>query len=168
MKNSLYDACCTICGSPARAAGFLALWLILSGLNPSDLPTGLIAAAVATLASVHLLPPGQWRLRPMLLVRLAARFLRQSVVAGVDVARRALDPRLPLAPGFVRYHATLPPGPAQCAFATMTSLLPGTLPCGSDRGAGLLIHCLDVAQPVGRGLETEEALLIRVLGGVPP
>jgi multicomponent Na+:H+ antiporter subunit E len=50
----------------------------------------------------------------------------------------------------------------------MTSLLPGTLPCGSDRDAGLVIHCLDVSQPVARGLQAEEALLIRALGGARP
>jgi multicomponent Na+:H+ antiporter subunit E len=36
-------------------------------------------------------------------VRLVGRFLWQSVVAGVDIARRVFDPRLPLNTGFVVY-----------------------------------------------------------------
>jgi len=40
----------------------------------------------------------------------AALFLRQSIVAGIDVAQRALDPRLPLRPGFVVYQGAPPAG----------------------------------------------------------
>jgi multicomponent Na+:H+ antiporter subunit E len=92
------------------------------------------------------------------------RFLRQSIVAGIDVARRALDPRLPLRPGFVVHRTHLPPGPMRNAFCTMTSLLPGTLPCGSDGSHGLVIHRLDINQPVAEQLAREEALLMRALG----
>jgi len=152
-------------GSLARAAAFLGFWLVLSGFSPADLVVGALAAVVATRASLRLLPPGPWRLHPLLLSRLGLRFLRQSIVAGVDVAWRALDPRLPLRPGFVLYRPQLPPGPTRNAFCTMTSLLPGTLPCGSDESGGLIVHCLDVGQPVAEQLAAEEALLIRALGG---
>ena len=47
----------------------------------------------------------------------------------------------------------------------MTSLLPGTLPCGSDASGGLAIHCLDVSQPVAAQLAAEEAVLLQALGG---
>jgi multicomponent Na+:H+ antiporter subunit E len=90
------------------------------------------------------------------------RFLCQSVVAGVDVARRALDPRLPLNPGFVLYAVRLPPGPRRNTFTALMSLLPGTVPTGSAEG-GLLIHCLDVGQPVAAQLAEEEALFARVV-----
>ena len=61
---------------------------------------------------------------------IAVRFLGQSVVAGVDVARRALDPRLPLPPGLCDLSVGLPPGPARNMFTTLMSLLPGTVPTG--------------------------------------
>ncbi|MGA9819917.1 MAG: hypothetical protein WBQ54_23770, partial [Pseudolabrys sp.] len=44
-------------------------------------------------------------------------FLYQSIVAGVDVALRALNPRLPLQPGFVIYPMRLPPSAADDATA---------------------------------------------------
>ena len=91
------------------------------------------------------------------------RFLYQSVVAGLDVARRALDPRLPLRPGFVTYPVGFPPGTARNAFTTLTSLLPGTVPAGEEGGA-VLYHCLDVDQPVVSQLAAEEAALSRALG----
>ncbi|MGA8936678.1 MAG: sodium:proton antiporter, partial [Pseudolabrys sp.] len=63
------------------------------------------------------------------------------------------------------YRSRLPPGTMRNAFCTMTSLLPGTLPSGSDESGGLIVHCLDETQPVIEQLEVEEALLIKALGG---
>jgi multicomponent Na+:H+ antiporter subunit E len=145
-----------------RALGFLILWVVVTGGNPADLIAGAVAALVASWASLHLLRPGTSRVRPAALVRLVLHFLLQSVVAGVDVARRALDPRLPLNPGFVAYPTHLPPGLGRNMFTALTSLLPGTVPTGSAGKGGLLIHCLDVGQPVAAQLAKEEALFARV------
>jgi multicomponent Na+:H+ antiporter subunit E len=103
-------------------------------------------------------------LRPFKLARYALRFLRQSVTAGVDVAWRALDPRMPLQPGFITYRPQLPAGRTLNAFYTVSSLLPGTLPSGTDASGGDAIHCLDVTQPVARQLAEEEALFAEALG----
>jgi multicomponent Na+:H+ antiporter subunit E len=148
----------------ARTAGFLAFWLILSGFGPVTLLVGALAAVIATWTSLRLLPPGRWSFRPLALAKLVLRFLRQSIGAGIDVAWRALDPRLPVRSGFVVYETHLPPGPMRNAFCTMTSLLPGTLPSGSDESGRLVIHCLDITQPVAEQLAREEALLVRALG----
>jgi multicomponent Na+:H+ antiporter subunit E len=148
-----------------RAAAFLGLWLVLAGADPAGLPVGAMAAILATWASLRLLPAGTWRPRPASVARLVLRFLRQSVVAGVDVAWRALDPRLPLRPGFVIYPARLPPGATRDVFCTLTSLLPGTVPAGPDETGSLVIHCLDARQPILADLSREEALLMRAVGG---
>jgi len=148
----------------SRAVGFLALWLVLAGVDSADLPAAAVAVGGATWASLRLLPPQPWHLRPLALLGLVVRFLRQSVVAGVDVAWRALDPRLPVRPGLVVYPVRLAPGPTQNTFATLAGLVPGSTPVGPAEGAGLLIHCLDVDQPVVAQLQTEEALFTRALG----
>lgn len=148
-----------------RVAGFLAFWIIVAGTKPADLFIGFVAAGIVAWVSLHLLPPGTVRLRPVALAKLVSRFLYQSIVAGVDVAWRALDPRLPLRPGYVIYRPRIPPGTMRNAFCTMTSLLPGTLPSGPDDSGGLVIHCLDDTQPVVEQLAAEEALLINALGG---
>lgn len=147
-----------------RAAGFLGLWVMLAGVDAGDLPAAVAALVAATWTSLRLLPPGGWRPRPAALAAYALRFLRQSVIAGVDVGWRAFDPRLPLRPGFVVYAMRLPPGPARNAFCELTSLVPGTVPAGSDEGGTLLVHCLDVDQPVVAQLAVEEALLGQALG----
>ncbi len=146
----------------ARGAIILGFWLLISGGTPADLPVGLVAVAAATWTSLRLLPAGRSRLRLAPLAALALSFLRQSVVSGMDVAWRALHPRL--RPGFVVSPLHLPPGGARCAFCALSSLLPGTLPTGTDENGALLIHCLDVDQPVAANLAAEESLFIRSLG----
>lgn len=148
-----------------RWLGFLGLWFVLAGPKLADLPVGLATAGLATWTSLRLLPPGRCRPRFAVLALLAVRFVWQSVVAGVDVARRALDPRLPLRPGFVVYPVRLQPSMTRSAFLTLASLLPGTLPVGSNESGAVLIHCLDVDQPVVAQMTAEELLLTRALGG---
>jgi multicomponent Na+:H+ antiporter subunit E len=155
----------TVRNALPRVAGFFVFWLILCGTKPADLAVGLLTAIAATWVSLRLLPVGQWSLGAVPLARLILRFPLQSLTAGTDVARRAFDRRLPLRPGFVVYRSRLAPGAARNAFTTLTSLLPGTLPYGSDDSGGLVIHCLDVDQPVIEQLGVEEALLLEVLGG---
>jgi multicomponent Na+:H+ antiporter subunit E len=144
-----------------RVFGCLVLWVVVTGGNPADLVAGVVAALAASWASLHLLRPGTSRVRPAALAKLLLHFLHQSVVAGVDVAWRALDPRLPINPGFVLYPVHLAPGPGRNAFTGLMSLLPGTVPTGPAE-RGLLIHCLDVGQPVAAQLAEEEALFARV------
>ena len=151
-----------------RAAGFLAFWTMLTGADRGDLPVGVIAAVAATWVSLRLLPPGPGRPRPVAVALMAVRFLRQSVVAGADVSWRALAPSLPVRPGFARYPARLPVGPARDAFCALASLVPGTVPAGTDESGAMLVHCLDVAQPVAAQLTEEETLLARALGRAAP
>ena len=144
-----------------RATAFLVLWLVLAGADPVDLVAGAAAIVAATWTSLRLLPPGSARVSPVALAHLALRLACVSVIAGADVDRRALDPRLPLRPGFVRYPVRFRPGPARNAFTTLTSLLPGA--AGEERGQ-ILYHCLDIDQPVVSQLTAEEAALTRALG----
>jgi multicomponent Na+:H+ antiporter subunit E len=166
MDGSIHTPRSVWHGPLARTAIFFVFWLILCGTKPADLLVGVLAAIAAAWASQRLLPPGRRRFHSVALARLVLRFPCQSIAAGIDVARRVFDPRLPLRPGIVIYHSHLPSGPRRDAFCTLTSLLPGTLPCGSDGGDGLMIHCLDVDLPVIEPLAAEEALFLEVRGGV--
>jgi multicomponent Na+:H+ antiporter subunit E len=151
-----------------RAAGFFGFWLLLArpvAFDWADLAVGLLAAALATWASLQLLPPGPLRLRYGALARLVARFLWQSLVAGLDVARRVFDPRLPIKPGYLVYAVRIPDGPRRAAFGAFTSLMPGTLPVGTDPDGALVYHCLDLDQAVASSLARDEALVAAAQGG---
>lgn len=150
-----------------RTIGFFLVWVVLSGGQGMDVVPGIAAAIAATAVSIALFPPRRGRLRLVPLGEYAVRFVAQSVTAGIDVARRALDPRLPINPGYVRYPLLLPPGLVRNTFTTLTSLLPGTVPIGPDTHDRLVVHCLDVAQPVAAQLAAEEALLMRIIDKNP-
>jgi multicomponent Na+:H+ antiporter subunit E len=137
---------------------------MIAGYDPVDLPIGLIAAAAATWTSLRLLPKVKVQLRLLSLATFILRFLRQSVSSGVEVAWRAFSPRLPLDPGFIVYPCGLRSAGARSAFCAVSSLLPGTLPTGSDEKGALVVHCLDVGQPVAAHLAAEEALFRRAIG----
>jgi multicomponent Na+:H+ antiporter subunit E len=152
-------------GFLARTLGYFCFWLIIAGFQPADMIVGAVAAILAAKVSLRLLAAGQWGFRPVALAMFGVRFLWQCIVAGVNVAWRALDPRMPLNPGFVFYRPSLPPGADRNAFSTMASLLPGTLPCGTDERGYLVIHCLDVDEPAAERYAAEEALFANVFLG---
>jgi multicomponent Na+:H+ antiporter subunit E len=143
-----------------RAAWFIGLWLVLAGAHLADLPAAAAAVILATWASLKLLQPGGASISIPAVIGLALNFFSQSVVAGVDVARRALDPRMPLRLGFVSYPIGFAPGAARNIFTTLTSLLPGAVPV-ADRGRELVYHCLDLEQPIASQLAAAEAELSR-------
>ena len=145
-----------------RFVGYLALWIALIGVVWIDLPVGIGAAAGATWLSIRLLPPGESGLRLARLPRLVARLCWQSLVAGLDVARCAFSPSLPLQPGYALHATRLPRGPARNAFASMSSLSPGTVTARDDE-RGLLYHCLDTRKAVLPALAADEAEFLSVL-----
>jgi multicomponent Na+:H+ antiporter subunit E len=58
----------------------------------------------------------------------------------------------------------LPEGGERSAFCVLSSLMPGTLPTGANDEDELLVHCLDIGEPVAANLKAEEQLFIRAIG----
>jgi len=141
--------------------------MVIAGFDATDVAPGLGAAALAAWASLRLMPPDAvgGSVRWLEALRLFARFVRVSVVAGLDVARRALAPQMRLSPGYVHYRAQLPPSDARSLFLAMTSQMPGTIPSGTGPTGTIAYHCLDASQPVASQLAEEEARLLAALGG---
>ena len=150
----------------SRGAMFFGLWLLLTNAASADLAPGFLSAVAASWISLRLMPAERGGLRLVSLVKFLSHFLCRSIVAGTEVALLALHPRLPLRAGYIIYRPQLPPGTRRNMFCAITSLMPGTLPCGSADGNGLAIHCLDVTQSVIEQLSAEEALCIQTLGKV--
>jgi multicomponent Na+:H+ antiporter subunit E len=146
-----------------RVAAFFILWLVLlPSLKVGDLMFGAVAASAATWLSLHLSPPANGGLRVGRLLLVLPHFLLESTRGGIDVALRALAPRLPIRPGLFTYGARFPSGLARNTFASITSLLPGTLACGEADGK-IVYHGLDLEQPVNEQLREEERRLTAAL-----
>jgi len=156
----------------ARSLLLFGFWLLLlepDSLSPAaigvDLFVGAFAGFAAALVSLRLLPAAARGPRLWPLVRYLLRFLMQSLLAGLDVARRALDPRLPVDPGLLRQPTALRGATRRALFGALTSQVPGTLAVGLDDPDRLLYHCLNQGQDSARGLAADEALFLKVLGG---
>ncbi|MFU8817929.1 MAG: Na+/H+ antiporter subunit E, partial [Pseudomonadales bacterium] len=87
----------------------------------------------------------------------------ESLRGGIDVARRAFHPRVPVAPIWYNYPLRLPPGAARVSLGNLLSLMPGTLAAGEHRES-LFIHCLDGSQSLGPKIAQEEARIARSIG----
>ncbi|MCK8786241.1 Na+/H+ antiporter subunit E [Roseomonas sp. NAR14] len=150
-----------------RVPPLLVAWVAMAGAAPDSLLVGLPAVLAAALCSLRLLPPSRPGLRPLALIGYAPRLLAQSLLGGIDVARRALAPRPVLRPGFVAAPLALPAGNARAAFCAAASLVPGTLPAGDTADGGVLLHALDLDQPVLDAWARDAAAFRRLLAPAP-
>ena len=137
-----------------------ALWAGLVGGAPDGVALGLLVVPASVALSLRLMPPGRG-VRPGRLVALLPGFHLRSLLGGVDVARRALAPVIPLAPGWLSLPVTLSPA-GRVALGAGLSLMPGTLAAGSE-GTRLLVHVLDRGSDHGRAIRSEEARIAAVL-----
>lgn len=115
-----------------RLLGFGLTWLGLSDASSDNFSYGIISAAAATALSLVLLPPAapQFKLWPKRLVGtalLAGWFVQQSVIGGIDVARRAITPRIDVSPEIFDVGIDLPPGAGREVCYLLMNLLPGSM-----------------------------------------
>jgi multicomponent Na+:H+ antiporter subunit E len=146
-----------------RGLCLLLLWVALIGPAPKDLLVGLVAGAVGVWASTLLWPAGG-ALSPVGFIRFLLRFLLQSVVAGLDVARRAFARQPDLQPGFTTCRSSVPSGLARDSACAVMSLQPGKLPVSIAADGTLLIHCLDLREAVAEQVAADEMAFCRILG----
>lgn len=147
----------------SAALGFfawLALWAVLSDAEAWTF--GVPVAAIASMAGYRLrLRCGALRLQ--VLPVFLGFFLRELFSGGWDVARRALLPRLPIAPGWQTFTLATCDPRARLLLSAMVGLLPGTLSSHHD-GRVLHVHALDQHQDWRRTVARLETLLSRLLG----
>ncbi len=130
-------------GAAWVALGAGGLWWVLAGPEKALHPLGALAVLLAAAASLALPPGRATGMRMVAVPGLVGFFLRASLVGGVDVAWRAIHPRLPIRPGFVQYRCHLLHGPPLTLFMGIVSLLPGTLSVRLE-GRLLTVHVLDL------------------------
>ncbi len=141
-----------------RVVFFAAVWWVLLGGSATGWLIGLVAIPGAAAASSLLGPSAPLRLRPGPIVRFVLSFLIESLRSGVDVARRALHPGLPLDPGFVNFPMRLPDDTSRVLLAATVTMLPGTI-TAEIQAERLVIHTVDTKMPVEARVRRTERLI---------
>jgi multicomponent Na+:H+ antiporter subunit E len=138
MTHRLRDA--------AASYGLLAAtWLVLSGhYDPLLLSFGALSCAfvVALVLRMDIVDqeshPYHLGLRPLVYI---PWLLWQVVLSNLDVAKRILDPNLPIEPTVVRVMASQKSTLGQVFYANSITLTPGTVSLEVKHGT-ILVHCL--------------------------
>ncbi len=141
-------------------------WFVLTGGDPESFLIGSVAIAGAYflwlwLRRSHASDECGGRIATGPALSFAAFFLKASIVAGVDVARRVLSPTLRVSPAFISYPLRLRSLKARVFFANAVSLLPGTLSAGFADDT-LEVHVLDLRQNNEEGLRALEDRIARL------
>lgn len=147
----------------ARTVLLSGLWWVLTEGATSSLVLGVPFAMLAAVFSLVISPPRRTGFRLGGALRYAWYFLTHAISGGVDVARRALSPRLPINPALFDYPTRLQGGAARLIFANTISLLPGTLIVQITDGT-LTIHALDDTQQAHDDLLRLESVVADVFG----
>jgi multicomponent Na+:H+ antiporter subunit E len=107
------------------AVALFIAWMALDGLD--NLALGAVFSLIGAAAGVWLVPGESYPWRPVHMLFFAAYFVRASFVGGVDVAFRALHPRMPITPEVSTFKLDLDAGLPRTLMVAVISLLPGTL-----------------------------------------
>lgn len=144
-----------------RLATFLLIWWILTDGSTASWWFGVPAVLLALITSIILLPP--MHLVWYECIKFVPFFLFSSLTGGIDVARRAFHPRLPIDPDIIEYPLRLPAGLPQVFMSNTVNLLPGTLSVALERNI-LKVHVLDSQKDYLGELDAVEQHVARVFG----
>lgn len=146
-----------------RTGVLVLTWWILSGGDRTSLMLGLPISFLASVLSVLLAPPHPTGLRLAGVLPYAGYFVFRSIAGGLDVARRALSPSMPIDPALIHYRVSLTGTAPRVVFANTVSLLPGTLSARID-GESLQVHALDASPSIHADLRSIEVRVAALYG----
>lgn len=123
------------------------LWLAIAGINVSEMILGGVVALILSyiLADyVNAALTAGTIVKTILFIGLyIPTLIIELIKANLDVAKRVLDPKLPLHPGFVKIPTDIKSDVGKLTLANSITLTPGTLSIDADED-NIYIHWIDV------------------------
>jgi multicomponent K+:H+ antiporter subunit E len=134
-----------LCPFPVLSVTLAATWLVLEGLSPLHLALASLFAIAIPLACAPFFDALPGLRSVTAAVRLIGRVLWDIIVANVVVARLVLGPVSRLRPAFVEVPLTVTNPYAITLFASIVSIVPGSVSLAFTADARtLLLHVLHV------------------------
>jgi len=120
------------------------IWLALTmSLGIQEVVTGLVVSViVALLYTKNFQGDENFRIKPLIYLKYLGVFLKELVLANIDVAKRVIDPKLPINPGIVAIKTNLKEDYKKLILANSITLTPGTITM-DVQGDTLYIHWID-------------------------
>jgi len=146
-----------------RVLLFSLVWFVLTGTDTTSWIVGSPAVLLAAGLSILLAPSSRQSLSLPGAFRFMLFFLRQSILGGVDVMRRALSPHLLVNPGLVSFATFLPAGGPRIFLVNTISLLPGTLSVDLKEDT-VLVHTIDKDLPIWTNIQNLEVRIAALFG----
>lgn len=144
-----------------RALLLAVVWWALAGADGALFAAAFVALAVGI--SLMFAPPRQGVLSLAGILRFVPFFLWASLRGGIDVARRAFDPRLRIAPALCDYRLRVTEERERVMVAAVLSLMPGSVSARLERDR-VRLHVLDERLPIERTLREVETHVAAVFG----
>ena len=123
------------------------LWVLLTPNDMQEIWAGLAVSALVALFTLKMEPVlGDVKLTPKSLVYSVIYlfvFLKELIVSNLDVARRVVDPKLPIKPGIVKVKTKLNSRIGRIILANSITLTPGTLTV-DIKDEYLYIHWIEI------------------------
>ncbi|MFP4065772.1 MAG: Na+/H+ antiporter subunit E [Bacteroidales bacterium] len=130
-----------------RFAVFAAGWFVLvGGQQISDIVFVILFLVGTTVVSIYSVPPGQWVISPLGIIRFFPYFIITAIRGGWDVARRVFFRHVPVDPAFVTIEHGRDPRKT-LILVWVISLLPGTASTVLNEET-IIVHVLDKKLPV--------------------
>ncbi len=131
---------------------FAAGWFVLvGGQQISDIWFVILFLIATTVISMYTVPPGQWVISPLGVVRFFPFFLLTALRGGWDVARRVFFRTVPIDPDFITIEHD--PDPRKTLIlAWIISLLPGTASTLITEES-IVVHVLDKKLPAAQEIQ---------------
>jgi multicomponent Na+:H+ antiporter subunit E len=125
----------------------MGLWVLLTPKDMQEIWVGLAVSALVVIFTLRLEPVlGDLRLTPKAFVYAVIYlfvFIKELIVSNLDVARRVINPKLPIKPGIVKVKTKLNSNIAKTILANSITLTPGTLTV-DIKGEYLYIHWIEI------------------------
>ncbi len=121
------------------------IWLGLTmSFSVQEVTTGFVVSLVLAILYVRNYPSSDnFRFRPIAYIIYIVTFLKALFLANWDVAKRVIDPKLPINPGIVAIKTELKEDYKKLMLANSITLTPGTITMDVQDDT-LFIHWIDV------------------------
>lgn len=143
----------------------LSIWLVLTGFNIQELIVGIIVSiTLSVIIGQYLNYQFGLSIIPKLLLFILLyipALIIELIKANIDVAKRVLNPNLPITPGIIKVHTEIKNDLGKLILANSITLTPGTISLDVDE-ENVYIHWLDTQGDVNSISSKFEKILRRL------